>query len=306
MRIVHFSCLLVFLAIFGFISPSFAEETPPKETKRASSLGGQPVNVNVGGAGSLPKGRALTMLNSSFANKNHSEKGGSGKNTFTQIWLLKLRYGVTDRFEIGTVVPWIHHTNSNRGPHDRKYIEGFGDLPLQLTVAPLQQFLGDPLSLSFQGAIIFPTAQTGKAHLPGANAWGGKLTAAIGGMATKDIRLDTQTVWIGSFERGNQQVRRGDQWQWNTNMRYLWDWFDIGLESSFIVQESADKRVAGRGLFNTNNGYKEWFIGPSVNLAHDASSMWLGLGVFFPVMRDYKGPAKSENARFEFKLGKLW
>lgn len=305
MRAIHFSCLLAFLAIFGCISPSFAEEAP-KANKRARSLLGTPVNVNTAGAGSLPQGMALTMLNASFANKNRAEKGGGGRaDTFQQTWLMKIRYGITNRFEIATTVPWIHQTKSNRGPTDTKYTEGFGDAVIQFTVAPLQQHQGDPLSLSFTGGILFPTGQTGPAHMPGNNAWGGRLASGIGGFVTKDIKIDTEVVWSGPFERGNQKVRRGDQWQWNSNMRYLWDWIDVGFESSFVVQESADRRL-NTGLINTRNGYKEWFIGPSVNVAHDATGMWFGVGAFFPVLQDYKGPAKSEDARFEFKLGKVW
>lgn len=307
MKILHYLCLVAFLAVFGFAAPSFAEEAP-KESKRARSLLGTPVNVNTAGAGSLPKGMALTMINASFANKNRAEKGGANKaDTFQQTWLLKIRYGITDRFEIATTVPWIHQSNSNRSnTPSRKYVEGFGDAVIQFTVAPLQQHQGDPLSLSFTGGILFPTGQTGPAHLPGNNAWGGRLASGIGGYVTKNIKIDTEVVWSGPFERGNQKVERGDQWQWNSNLRYLWDWIDIGLESSFVVQESGDRRVDGLGVVNTRNGYKEWFIGPSVNVAHDATGMWFGVGVFFPVLQDYKGPAKSEDARFEFKLGKVW
>ncbi len=316
MKILHYSCLLAILAVFGLIAPSFADETP-KETKRARSLLATPVNVNTAGAGSLPKGMALTMINASFANKTRSKRGGGGRaDVFQQSWLLKIRYGITNRFEIATTVPWIHMTNSNRPDNTRKYVEGFGDSVLQFTVAPLQQHQGDPLSFSLTGGILFPTGQTGDAHLPGNNAWGGRAAAAVGAFVTKDIKLDTEVVWSGPFERGNQNVERGDQWQWNSNIRYLWDWFDVGFESSLVVQESGDRKIDGVRLadgswqrsqtVNTRNGYKEWFIGPSMNFAVDSVGMWAGVGAFFPVMQDYKEPAKVENMRVEFKLGKVW
>jgi hypothetical protein len=59
------------------------------------------------------------------------------------------------------------------------------------------------------------------------------------------------------------------------------------------------------------NGYTEWFVGPSVNVAIEPLSMWAGLGVFFPVLYSLHDehrspPTKMENFRVEFKIGKLW
>lgn len=316
MKIAHLSCLLALLTVLGLASPSLADDVPG-QSKRARSLLGTPVNVNTAGAGSLPKGMALTMINASFSDKTRSKRGGGGRaDVFQQSWLLKIRYGITERFEIATTVPWIHMTNSDRPAGSRKYVEGFGDSVLQFTVAPLQQHQGDPFALSFTAGILFPTGQTGDAHMPGNNAWGGRAAAAVGAFVTRDIKMDTEVVWSGPFERGNQKVERGNQWQWNTNLRYLWDWIDVGFESSFVVQESGDRDIDGVMLadgsrqpgrtVNTRNGYKEWFIGPSVNVAVDSIGMWAGVGAFFPVLQDYKGPAKVENARFELKIGKVW
>ena len=316
MKLLHSSCLLALLAVFSLTGPSFAEETPQKST-RARSLLGTPVNVNTAGSGSLPKGMALTMINASFSDKTRSMRGGGNRaDVFQQSWLLKIRYGITERFEVATTVPWVHMTNSDRPAGGRRYVEGFGDSVVQFTVAPLQQHQGDPFALSFTGGILFPTGQTGPGHLPGNNAWGGRVATAVGGFIGKNVKVDTEGVWSGPFERGNQNVERGDQWQWNTNLRYLWDWIDVGFESSLVVQESGNKKIDGAQLAdgtwqkgwttNTRNGYTEWFVGPSTNVAVDSLGMWLGVGAFFPVLRDYKGPAKVENARFEFKLGKVW
>ena len=152
--------------------------------------------------------------------------------------------------------------------------------------------------------------------MPGNNAWGARGAAAVGAWVTKDIKMDTEFVWSGPFERGNQNVERGDQWQWNTNIRYLWDWIDVGFESSLVVQESGNKKIDGRWLANgswrdssttnTRNGYTEWLVGPSMNVAVDSLGMWAGIGAFFPVVQDYKGPAKVEDVRWELKIGKVW
>ena len=139
MRMPHFACLCVILAAFSFAPPAFADDAP-KERKRARSLIGTPVNVNTAGAGSLPKGMALTMINASFSDKSRAKRGGGSRaDVFQQTWLYKMRYGITDRFEAAVTVPWVHMTNSNRPAGTRKHVEGFGDSVLQFTVAPLQQ-----------------------------------------------------------------------------------------------------------------------------------------------------------------------
>jgi len=34
--------------------------------------------------------------------------------------------------------------------------------------------------------------------------------------------------------------------------------------------------------------------------------MWLGAGLFFPVVRDYDIPTATDDIRVEIKLGKVW
>jgi hypothetical protein len=276
-----------------------------KSGTRARSLIGTPVNVNIAASGTLPQGVVLTMINASFADKTRARHGGSGTpDTFGQVWLGKVRYGITDRLEIGVVQPYINNNRSGRhtGP---EVIEGLGDTTLQLTYAVGNTFLGDPINLSFGAAALLPAGQYGKTHLPGNGAWGGRLVGAIGVWPTKDIRLDTEVSWSGPFERGNQHVKRGQQFQWNAFARYLWDNVDVGFESSVVHQESGDKSMEC-GQRNLRNGYTEWFAGPSMNVAIDSLAMWAGVGVFFPLVQDVQGPTKVEDARFEFKIGKIW
>ena len=281
-------------------SPQVAGE--PKK-KRARSLLGTPVNAAMAGAGTIPEGAFLTMVNASFADKTRSKKGG-GVTTFTQVWLFKQRYGITNHLEIGVVVPYINNERRNYsgGP---KHMEGLSDTTLQLTLAPFNSHQGDPMNLSFGVAALLPTGQYGKNHLPGSGVWGARFVAAAGWWFTRDFKADTEVTWSLPFERGNQRVKRGQEVQWNAFARYLFDNFDIALESNLKYQESGDKRF-DFGTVNLNNGYTEWFVGPSMNFAIDELGAWVGVGVFFPVMQDTKGPAKVENYRFDCKLGLMW
>lgn len=303
MKSLYTSFVLALFCMCAFSAFASAQDAPKKESKRARSLLASPVNVNTAGAGSLPKGMALTMLNASFSDKTRSKKGG-GTDVFSQSWLFKMRYGVTNHFEVATTVPYVNNERSGEymGP---RHIEGFTDPVVQVTVAPVQQHQGDPFSLSFTGGLLLPAGTQGANKLPGVGVWGGRAAAAVGAFVTPDIKLDTELVWSGPFERGNQHVKRGSQYQWNVNARYLFDWIDIGLESSWVKQESGDKSTED-GTFGLRNGYTEWFVGPSTNVAIDSLGMWAGVGVFFPVLQDVKGPSTVEDARFEFKIGKVW
>lgn len=301
---------LVFLPFFlalllAFATAAMAAEDAPAQKKRPRSLFGAPVNVNIAGGGSLPKGTALTMINASFADKSSDKEGYGGHGMFSQSWLLKIRYGVTNHFEIATTVPYITNKRYGDNAAGANYTQGFSDPVVQMTIAPWNQHQGDPVSAGVTLGLLLPLGTQGKNHLPGVGAWGGRAAAGVGKWVTKDIKLDTEVVWSGPFERGNQKVKRGDQFQWNVNARYLFTYWDIGLESTLIHQESGDRRLP-TGKTGLRNGYTEWFVGPSVNVAIEPLDMWVGVGAFFAVLQDYKGPSPAEDARFELKIGKIW
>lgn len=286
-----------------FVPGALAAEQEPGKGKRARSLLGTPVNAALAGAGTIPQGVFLTMLNASFADKSRSKNGG-GPAAFSQVWLFKQRYGITNHLEIGLVVPYINNERRKHGSGP-DHIEGIGDTTLQLTLAPYNVHQGDPLNLSFGVAALLPTGPYGENHIPGNGSWGGRFVAAAGWWPTRNIRIDSELTWALPFERGNRKVKRGQELQWNAHARYLFDNFDIAVESNVKHAESGDKRFAA-GTRNLQNGYTEWFVGPSTNIAFDALGMWIGAGVFFPIVQGMKGPAKVEDARFDFKVGFVW
>jgi hypothetical protein len=267
-------------------------------------MGTPPVNINLSSSGTPPRHLLYSALNFSFAHKTHVEKGGTNRpDVSSQTWLLKLRYGLTDHLELVAITPYIDQSRSHPTPSP-KHLGGWGDQVIGLSAAPFNVHQGDPFALNFSAAALLPTGQEGKTHLPGNSAWGWRLSAAYGLFLTPNLKVDTEGVWNGPFEHGNQNVKRGQSWQWNSQLRYLFNAFDVGLESSLVHQKSAHAHTP-LGKVNTRNGVTEWFVGPSVNIVLPADA-WLGIGAFFPVHRHFDGPNKSESKRVELKIGKLW
>ncbi|MDR2696174.1 MAG: transporter [Deltaproteobacteria bacterium] len=308
--------LLMFILAACGISPQPApaaeeEQSARKQSTRSRMIFGPPVNVNIAGPGSMPEGVLLTGINTSFANKITpvGNAGSRASDVFGQQWLLKLRYGITDYLEIWSTIPYINNRRTNPEPNPQ-YIYGVADSVLALTLCPWHERRGDPLTASASAGVLLPVAAWGKDHMPGMGVMAFRGQAAVGKFLTKDIKIETEGLWITRFARGNQNVRLGDQFQWNSQIRYLFNSFDIGLESSLVSQTASDREARGN-VSSMRNGYTEWFVGPSVNVAIEPLSMWVGLGAFFPVLYslhdERRAPAaKMENVRVEFKIGKLW
>lgn len=302
-KMIGLTMLLLMLA--PPVAAVSAEESPGP--KRASVLmGNPPVNINIASAGTLPESTLFTALNASFSDKHRGKDGGSsGFDTFAQIWLLKVRYGITSNLELSTVGSYANMSRRNPSPNP-SHIEGLGDQSLGLSYGLFNVHQGDPLSLSFGLSAILPTAPEGSNHAPGNSAWGGRAHVAVGKWLTRDLKFDTELVFNTPFERGNQDVKRGSQYMWSAQLRYLFNEFDIAFESNVTKTESGDKDLPNGRNINIRNGYTEWYVGPSLNVAFEPVKAWMGVGVFFPVYQDVKGPTKVDDARFEFKIGKLW
>lgn len=297
------------LAIAGEnVEPAPTEQQTPVKKKRAKLLTGTPVHTAIAGGGTLPKGSLLTTYNSSLADRTNGKKGYKGSDVYSQVHLLKIRYGLTNHWELTSTAPYINNGSRNPKPSNRaNNIEGYGDQLFGFTYAPYQFHQGDPLAISLSAGITAPTGTYGNNHVPGNGAWGGRLATGIATFFTDDIRFDTEVVMTTSFENGNQKVRKGNQYQWNTQVRYLFDWFDIGVESVYTHSEDGTGYRPGRGgRVNLHNGGKEWHVGPSTSIAIDPLDMWVGFGVFFPVMQDMNGPSVVDDVQYHFKVAKMW
>ena len=311
---------ILFILAACIISPQTvpaaeAEKAPQTQSARSKNIFGPPVNVNISGPGTVPEGVLYTAINASFADKVRNTRNARGdrgrpSDTFQQLWLLKLRYGITDYLEIVSVTPYVNQRITNPEPKRYSTIYGLMDSTLYFALAPWQERRGDPFTASISAGVWLPVGAWGRDNPPGYGVAGFRGQAAVGKWLNKDIKIETEGVWSSTrFASGNQDVRLGDQFQWNSQIRYLFNYFDIGLESTLIWQlnshrERTTSRYASGDMRNSST---EWFVGPSVNVAIEPLDMWVGLGAFFAAMQRFQGvQRKVENVRFEFKIGKLW
>ena len=293
------------------------------DTDKPSPFLGTPVNVGIAGGNILPKGTLLTAINASFRDKTHkvgSQPKPATGDIFSQTWLLKVRYGLFDRLEISTVVPYVNNDFDN-SPYR---VEGLGDIALGTSLAILSQRAGDPLWVTLIAGITLPT---GNEHIPGAGVTGGRLGLSWAKKWSPNIMTSGDFMWEMPFGRGNVPyaqrdvpggtLERGDVYTATAQARYMFNGWDAGLETVYQHSESGIRHrgspAPGRaplGPINTYNGVTEWVLGPSINVAIDPLKMWAGFGVFFPIYQDVHSQAATgtmmEDARFEFKLGKIW
>ncbi len=298
-RLNLLSLIICFVSMNSMGAEIMDKPSPP------SKLLGAPVNTAISGGALLPQGMLLTAVNSSFRDKDDQTKGSGSPDIYSQIWLLKIRYGFTDRLEGVTVGSYINNRRDNMSP---EHIEGLGDQSVGLSYALLSQRAGAPFWLTVGGAVLLPTGQDGDNHLPGNGAWGARASVSLTTFFTPNIKGDMDFIFQGPFERGNQEVKRGNEFQWNTQLRYMCSempW-DIGVESTYSHNDSGTRELSTGHVINNHSGTTEWAIGPSFNVAIDSINVWLGFGSFFPVMQEAKSATKMENVRWEFKIGKTW
>ena len=308
------TCIFAVCMLSPLPAPAAEEGKAPQQGTRSKAIFGPPVNVNISGPGTVPEGVLYTAINTSFADKvrnTDNSRGGRGRasDIFQQQWLLKLRYGITDYFEVVSVTPFVHQRSTNPEPARYPAIYGVADSTLYFVLAPWQERRGDAFTASASAGAWLPVGAWGRDNPPGYGAAAFRGQAAIGKWLNKDIKIDTEGVWSSTRTIGNQDVRIGDNIQWNSQIRYLFDYFDIGLESTLIWQFTShrEKTTSRYASGDMRNGSTEWFVGPSANFAIDPLGMFVGVGAFFPVMQRFEGgQRKVENVRLEFKIGKLW
>ncbi len=301
------ACILLGVAISADAEGGiFADDKP-------SRLLVAPVNTAIAGGAILPKGTLLTVINASFRDKTRTvdgDKHGNPSDTFSQTWLLKIRYGLFDRLEINTVIPYVNNDVDNQSWRP----EGVGDVPVGMSIAMLSERAGHPFWLTLNLGLTLPT---GDSHLAGTGVLGGRLGLSWSKNITKNILAAGDFVWEMPFGRGHEpygggghanfsSVERGDKYIANAHIRYRFNYFDLGLETVYEKVESGEGHLRRGGETNMYNGTTEWVLGPSINFAIDPISTWVGFGVFFPIYQDARTDTKMEDVRWEFKIGKLW
>ncbi len=279
-------------------------ESQAAQSEKMSPLSGTPVNSAVSGGTIVPKGFLLSALNFSYRDKDDivDDAGAGARTSEQQLFLLKLRYGLADRFEIAFVPGYVSNRRDAYGNAGSDRIDGPTDFALGGTYAPFLQRLGDPLSLSFTLGVNMPTGQEGSGRLPGGDVWSYNAKMGVSKVWHPKHRIDWDLGFVQPTATGNQGVRKDTVVAMTGSYHYVFTPnFDVGLE--FTLENSKDWERDGVDM---RNAYTEMYVGPSMNFNMPQWNLWLGIGAFVPVYRDYDIPTASDDLRFEVKLGKLW
>lgn len=278
--------------------------TQPEKSEKMSPLSGTPVNSAISGGGIVPKGMLLTALNFSYRDKDHIvNNAGLGARTSQQeLYLLKLRYGLADRVELLFVPGYVSNHRDAYRTQKADHVDGPTDFAFGGTYTPLSQRLGDPFSLGLSLVVNMPTGKDGPEYLPGGGAWSYGAKVGITKVWHPNHRIDWDLGFTQPTETGNQGVRKGTAITMTGSYHYVFNpYFDVGLE--FTLENS---KAWERNGVSMNNKYTEMYVGPAINFCIPEWNLWMGAGVFVPVIRDYDIPTASDNIRIELKLGKVW
>ena len=276
----------------------------PVKTEKMSPLSGTPVNSAISGGAIVPKGLLLSALNFSYRDKDDivDDAGAGARTSEQELYLLKLRYGMADRFELAFVPGYVSTHRDAYGRARADHIEGPTDFALGGTYTPFSQRLGDPLSLGLTLGVNMPTGQEGPEHLPGGDVWSYNAKIGVTKVWHPNHRVDWDLGFVQPTETGNQGVRKDTVVAMTGSYHYVFTPnFDVGLE--FTLENSKDWERNGVSM---KNEYTELYVGPTMNFCMPQWNMWLGIGAFVPVVRDYDIPTASDDFRLEIKLGKIW
>ena len=284
--------------------PASNPEPPKQQAKKMNPLLGPPVNIGMGGGGILPKGVLLTAINMSLREKHNTSVGPgdrSAPKVDQQLYLAKIRYGLTDRIEINTVIPYSF-TDRHQPDGTKFHMDGFGDVVVGASYQILGEKFGDAVTMATTVAAILPTGETGYRSAPGNGSWGSAVKFGVKKDINATHRFESEVAYNKIFDEGNQNIQKGDSFAWNSQYRYMTSHnFDFGLENMVEKTFGSSKN----GKYQADSGV-DWYAGPSVNIAIPSLNMWFGAGVFAGLAHDYETRKQVEDCRIEFKLGKLW
>ena len=281
-----------------------AASTPPLQTEKMGGLSGTPVNSAISGGTIVPKGMFLNALNFSYRDKDsiENDNGMGARMMETSIYLLKLRFSPWERLEIAFVPGYVHNELDSFGTVGSATVEGPTDFALGASYGFWQQRLGDPLSAAVSLGMNMPTGQNGLDHPAGNDIWSYNGRIGITKVWHPNHRIDWDASFVQPTETGNQGVRKGTVWSTTGSYHYVFNPnFDIGVE--FTLENGQDWE---KNDLDMKNGYTELYVGPTANYVMPQWNMWLGAGLFLPVLRDYDIPTASDDIRVEIKLGKIW
>ena len=211
--------------------------------------------------------------------------------------VFKLRYGITDRFEIRTATPYIDLNIKNNNADD-SWKRGLGDTTMMLRYGLKQRTEDSPFSLALDIGATLPTGDT---HDKDKNLATNAFSVIMGGGASwvdNNQRVDADARYA-AYTEGAYGVRPGDFALFHAHYAYaLTRSFDLGLEAYY--RDEQQSYVYGKGQ---QDAFSEAYAGPKMQFRFsEAPYMSVGAAVLFPMYRDYEGMRLSTDTRYEFSV----
>ena len=211
--------------------------------------------------------------------------------------VFKIRYGVTDRFEVRTATPYINAEIKNHiGDGDWK--GGLGDTTLMLRYGIKKRTGDSPFSLALDLGATLPTGHVGdQEKYLATNAF----SVIMGGgfsWVDHNQRVDFDGRYAAYME-GAHGIKPGDFTLFHGHYAYaLTRNFDLGLEGYFRYDQQTEIRGKGQ-----HDAYTEAYAGPKIQIkVPEFAYMMVGAAMLFPVHRDFDGPRFSTDTRYEFSI----
>jgi hypothetical protein len=211
--------------------------------------------------------------------------------------VFKLRYSVTDRFEIRTATPYIDLGMENHNGGD-SWKGGLGDTTVMLRYGIKRRSENSPFSLAVDLGGTVPTGEAGDSnrHLA-SNAFS---VIAGGGASWVDHnqRVDIDGRYA-VYTEGAHDIRPGNFALFHFHYAYaLTRNFDLGMEAYYRIEEQSYVNGVGQG-----DGFSEAYLGPKIQIkVPQLAYLMLGAAVLFPVYRDYHDIHLSTDTRYEFSI----
>lgn len=211
--------------------------------------------------------------------------------------VFKIRYGITDRWEVRTATPFINLDLTNHNT-DGGWKGGMGDTTLMLRYGVKKRTEDSPFSLALDLGTTLPTGQVGdKDKYLATNAFS---VIMGGGFSWVDAnqRVDFDGRYA-AYTEGAHGIRPGDFALFHGHYALaLFRNVDLGAEAYCRIEQQSYVHGKGQG-----DGFSEAYAGPKLQIKVPAAAyLMVGAAVLFPVYRDYDAMRLSTDTRWELSV----
>lgn len=211
--------------------------------------------------------------------------------------VFKIRYGITDRWEVRTATPFINLDLKNHNA-DGGWKGGWGDTTLMLRYGLKKRTEDSPFSLALDAGVTLPTGEAGdKDKYLATNAFSVILGGGVS-WVDHNQRLDFDGRYA-AYTEGAHGIKPGDFALFHGHYALaLSRNFDIGAEAYYRTEQQSS--VYGK---DQGDAFSEAYIGPKIQIKiPELAYLMVGAAILFPVYRDYDSMRLSTDTRYEFSV----